>query len=131
MAGIRVAIRVPAREQDLLILLDALVRLNRIQLGRRPGLPGLYESGVRYVREARDPRTGLRREEWRTIEDVIEHMGGDCEDLAAYRVAQLQSRGVPARIWLRRHKAMWHVLVRLPDGRLEDPSRKLGMHGDA
>lgn len=128
MAGIRISIRVPAREQDLLVLLDAMVKLNRLQIRRRPNLPTLYESGVRYGEESFDPCTGLRKEEWRTIEEVLEHKTSDCEDLACYRVADLQERQrIAARPWLRRHGALWHVLVKLPDGRFEDPSRKLGM----
>ena len=26
---------------------------------------------------------------------------------------------------------LWHILVRLPGGRIEDPSKKLGMEGSA
>lgn len=57
---------------------------------------------------------------------------GDCEDLAAARVAELRVKaGIKAVPWLKKKGKIWHVLVRYPDGTLEDPSRKLGMGAGA
>lgn len=128
MAVVPVTFRVPAKRAYLLVLLDALVKLDRLQI-RQMDLPPLYEARVRYRREARDPRTGKRKEEWRTIVDVLEAGGiGDCEDLAAYRVAELKEQGINATIWLTKQGRTWHVRVRHPDGRIEDPSLRLGMN---
>jgi len=136
--SIKVSIRVPARRSSLLIMLDALVALNRDWLNQRARVegigaatPNLYEQAIRYRREPRDPLTGLRLEEWKIYPELIADGVGDCEDLAAARVAELRNRGINARPWLARHGRMWHVQVRLPDGRIEDPSKRLGMNPGA
>ena len=56
---------------------------------------------------------------------------GDCEDLAAAKVAEYRERGIPANIRLTRRGRIWHVTVRLPNGMTEDPSKRLGMRGAA
>lgn len=62
--------------------------------------------------------------------DLVVH---NCEDLACWRAAELRVRyGVlaePTFIWKLRPKGgyLYHILVKLPDGRIEDPSRTLGM----
>ena len=138
MQTIRVSIRVPAQRAPLLIMLEGLVAMNRWLLTQKARAEGvgavssnLYQRGIRYQREARDPKTGTRLEQWRTYPELIEFGVGDCEDLAAARVAELRNKGINARPWLERHGRMWHVVVRLPDGRIEDPSKRLGMHGRA
>lgn len=113
---------------ELLILLEALVNLNVLYLIKNPGAPNLYKTDIRYKREPSRNRTGA--EDWRTIPELLETGAGDCEDLTAYMVAWLRvvkkTRAVP---WLRKKGKKWHVLVRLPGGQLEDPSRALGMGG--
>ena len=87
----------------------------------------LYASGVRYERE--HERGPLERpERWRTIPVLHARRIGDCEDLACARAAELQQRGIDAQPELI-HAApgLWHIVVRLPGGRMEDPSRRLGM----
>ena len=92
-------------------------------------VPGVYRAGLVYQREP------LCRycEEWRDCLSVLEHGGGDCEDLACYRAAELQLRGVRARPYVRRPRLLpggvllYHIQVEWPDGRIEDPSRELGM----
>lgn len=62
--------------------------------------------------------------------DVVVH---NCEDLACWRAAELRVRhnimAEPTFIWKKRENGgyLYHILVRLPDGRVEDPSRTLGM----
>ncbi len=57
----------------------------------------------------------------------------NCEDLACWRAAELRVReGIlaePTFIWKLRPNGgyLYHILVRYPDGRIEDPSRTLGM----
>jgi hypothetical protein len=92
-----------------------------------PKTPDLYDSGVIYK-----PEEGT--EVWRTIPYVIAAGWGDCEDLGAWRAAELRVRyGVKAVPHIRVRKlpsGSWraHVVVRWPDGSIEDPSAKLGMY---
>lgn len=106
--------------------LRALVAQNLAWLIVHPNTPKLYDSGVVYEREPPG------QEEWQTIPSVIDQGSGDCEDLAAWRVAELQRAGEPARIITKSArqlsgKLLIHVLVRRGDGTLEDPSMLLGM----
>lgn len=128
--SVQVTIRVPGKRPYLLLLLDALVAANRLLLRHNARIPKLYDSGVRYRREARNAQ-GQRKEEWRTIVEILKNRGGDCEDLVCYRVSENLENGIRCRPWLRKRGNMWHVLVRYPDGRLEDPSKILGMKASA
>lgn len=88
-------------------------------------LPPLYLSGVRYRREPPG------REDWIGPVDVYRQRWGDCEDLVAWRVAELREQGTPARPYCYQPRpGLVHCVVRLPDGSLEDPSRRLGMGGE-
>jgi len=79
---------------------------------------------VRYRREG--PRT---TEDWARAARVAARGWGDCEDLAAYRAADLIVSGVPAavRAYLARDGRTIHVVVELADGTILDPSRARGM----
>ena len=79
-------------------------------------IPKLYESEVKYQLE--DP--GL--EEWRAIPSILEHGVGDCEDLTAWRIAELRNEGVDAQPLFLDNGAGWHAVVEHPDGTIEDPS---------
>lgn len=118
----RVAFRIPGRRAELDAALEGLTALDAVLIARR-GLPRLYRSGVRYHRE------GVGREEWQNAEQVLVAGAGDCEDLAAYRAAELRVReGEPARARVYRSGlGKWHAIVQRADGRIEDPSRVLGM----
>jgi hypothetical protein len=109
----------------LLRLLETLAELDLDHLRRHPRMPPLYRSGVRYRREPD------RSEKWRTIPVVMAAGHGDCEDLAAWRIAELRQAGIAARpcFRYRRHgsRRVYHIMVCLPDGTIEDPSRVLGM----
>ncbi len=108
------------------ILLEALFEIDCDWLRRHPEAPDLYSSGVRYLREP--------IELWMSIPVVLERGGGDCEDLACWRAAELEvRRGIHARARAQQNPARagapisFHILVRWPDGHFEDPSRQLGM----
>lgn len=109
-----------------------LVALNMDYLKRvKRRVPQLYAAGVRYRRERR-PERGGRVERFATIPTVLRTGWGDCEDLAAWRVAELRMGGIRAIPWIiRPHARVYHVQVRHPSGAVEDPSRKLGMGGKA
>ena len=78
----------------------------------------LYKSGVRYRRE--------RGEDWLLPSQITTF--ADCEDLAAWRAAELQLRGIDAQPTIKRTgPRTWHAVVQWPDGRIEDPSKRLGM----
>lgn len=126
MAPIPIAITFGVVDAETLqAALDALTALNRTIRARaaragRP-LPTLYEAGVGYLREA--PRVGGAAEDWQTVDRLYQRGKGDCEDLACALAAEIPgARAVP-----RRSSVGWHIVVRLPDGTIDDPSRRLGM----
>lgn len=83
-------------------------------------LPSLYRSGVRYRREKPD--------KWLQPSTVFDQGHGDCEDLCGWRVGEIRNAGGAARAHAyRTTQRMWHVVVIFPDGRVEDPSKILGM----
>ena len=101
-----------------------------------PGCPcSLYDSGIRYVEEPPG------RDDWQDIAETLERQEGDCEDLACWRVAELRVRlGERAATHVVTVQDLpdprtgdvvttYHIAVRRADGRLEDPSRLLGMKG--
>lgn len=74
----------------------------------------------------------MGEENWQDIPTILKAGSGDCEDLACWRAAELTERdGIPARpVYRWRHRpglTIYHIVVRLPDGSIEDPSRRLGM----
>lgn len=108
-------------------------------LKAHPETPDLYSAGVSYRPERRreDPATKQVTEygeEWQTIPWVIYRGYGDCEDLGAWRSAELNAKyHVKAHPYIKMRQmpnGYWraHVLVRWPDGKIEDPSAKLGMY---
>lgn len=89
---------------------------------RRAPQPPLYQSGVRWQAER-------GREDWLVPSQVARQGHADCEDVSAWRAAELRLRGErDARVAVRRvGPNAWHAVVRRADGRIEDPSRRLGM----
>jgi hypothetical protein len=112
----------------LQVLLHSLVVLDLAYLRFHPETPEIYRAGVRYHREPQG------YEQWLTIPCVLDQRWGDCEDLAAWRVAELRLRGIdawPCFHWRKFKTALvYHIVVCRPDGVMEDPSRVLGMGWD-
>jgi len=108
-------------------LLSALTALDVAYLKAHPGTPLIYESGVVYQEEPPGA------EDWANIPMVLKLGWGDCEELACWRAAELQVRGnLGARAGFTKQTQpdgtmLYHIVVLLPDGRTEDPSRQLGM----
>jgi hypothetical protein len=100
-----------------------LMRAVQAETGKR--VPPLYATGVRYQRQ-RGPERFLP---WPL---VLRRRTGDCDQLAAWRSAELQLQGIRARAvpYFAGPRTM-HVIVIYPDGRREDPSKLLGMKGAA
>ena len=88
------------------------------------GIPLLYESGVVYEREPRGT------ERWLSPSVVLSEGAADCEDLAAWRAAELTVTGADpdaiAQV-VRTGPRTWHAVVQRGDGTYEDPSAALGM----
>lgn len=130
------------------IELEALAKIDELHLRRAIAwgtpYPLLYLSGVVY----REERPG--REDWPDVPTVLRNGWGDCEDLAAWRCAELRVMGIrcePVIKWRHIPRAImlskgypshtvpaggvWlvHCLVKFPDGSIEDPSKILGMGG--
>lgn len=110
------------------ILANALMQIDILSLRLHPATPNLYESNVRYSPEAEG------QERWQGIPTTLRNRMGDCEDLAAWRAAELNVRhGIAARplvVVSQRYpdqKRLYHVVVERPDGSIEDPSFLLGM----
>lgn len=99
--------------------------------GRR--IPPLHRSGVRYARE---PWTGVM-EEFAAIPIVLARQWGDCDDLSAWRAAELTAQGIPARAVVieapgsKQGARRWHCVTARCDGFIEDPSFDLGMKGSS
>lgn len=111
----------------LLGMMHALCYVNLTWLMQYPRTPQLYRSGVIYK-----PEEGT--ENWQDIPTCLKLRYGDCEDLACYRVAELNYAGIKARPYLKWRESgprmsQFHATVRWPDGRIEDPSAALGMNG--
>jgi len=113
-------------------LLEALILADILYLRHTPSAPLVYESGVRYEAEE------LGDDDWRDIPAILDHNGGDCEDLASWRVGELRIR--LAEPSARPHitssvvvhptegpYTLYHIQVQRSDGSIEDPSKLLGM----
>lgn len=115
------------RDEHLELLLECLTKMNVLFLREHPGTPRLYAAGVRYKREP----GGVER--WASIPHVLKLGYGDCEDLGCWLAAEYQFRGIDraARAFPKGrptpHGRLVHIMVRRGNGRIEDPSKVLGM----
>lgn len=120
----------------ILMALETLVSINLWQL-RQNRYPQLYESGIYY-------KTTPPAVEWHDIPSLLRDGFGDCKDLVAYRVAELRHRGIQCKPCIKwkfinykypdgrgtQPVLLIHVMVLYPNGKIEDPSRILGMGGE-
>jgi hypothetical protein len=126
MAGITVTVACPADPECLEALAAGLVELNIAQLAQAEvagvDCPSIYDCGAIYRREPRGA------ERWQSIAEMMQRRppAGDCEDLAAWRVAELARAGEDARVRIvRTSRGSYHAIVERGDGSTEDPSREL------
>lgn len=132
-------------QKRVLVLLEALTLINQFYLDEHPDTPWLYQSGVRYKMPAQFGAgaaeggvKGYRGEVFRDIPRILENGGGDCDNLASWRAAELRSRlGIAASPYITWRKradggTTYHVICRYEyDGSSEDPSLLLGMGGES
>jgi hypothetical protein len=124
-------------EEGICLVFKALVEAVAVQneflmKATKAGFPKLYESKVTFRNET---LAGRGLEEIATALTVLKRSWGDCDDLVAYRIAELRAQGVAAtaKVYVKAHRVkgkpirLYHVEVRLPDGSVEDPARYLGM----
>lgn len=137
-----------AKEFSLWVVsaVETLIIYNRLFLARHP-TPDLYSSGVVYKSEPRE----WESEHFDAVPIVNARKWGDCDDLVAWRIAQLRNQLDPklehlytgcndvsfpksfpkVRIAWKQHlpsnKWLYHVQLRHANGEIEDPSAKLGM----
>jgi hypothetical protein len=106
-----------------------LVDVHQLLSGEQPISRALVEGRLKYQR--RDPK-----EHWRTIREIWQRGGGDCEDLgtavaAEACVASGDLPGISGRarpVLYRVRPGLSHIVTQLrPDGQLLDPSRTGGM----
>ncbi len=117
-----VTVNVPASRACLTAMLEGLTLLDMVLMEQAGGLPPLYESGIRYRPEPPG------RERWLNANEMLAVGVSDCEDLGAYRAAELRRQGIPARaVAIRTGRKKFHTVVLLPDKTFEDPSVRLGM----
>lgn len=116
--------RVPAVPRAIEAAVEALCGLNyqlmHIAALGGGGFPELYRSGIVYRREP------IGEEHWQTATELLRNGLGDCEDLSAYRAAELRMLGEPAGVAIvPTRRGSFHAVVRRGDGRIEDPSKIL------
>ncbi len=110
---------------ELQALVAGLALANLSQMRSGDTFPQIYRTGIRYRRE--EPG----EERWQTARALLLSKRGDCEDLVAYFVAWLWANGERrARPLVRDIRpGLKHALVVRGNGRIEDPSARLGMRG--
>lgn len=150
-------------QKRVLVLLEALALCDQFYLQENPDTPLLYRAGIKYKLPAqfdveKPPEVEMVRgfldnrraspqvqaafkqvadigggEVFRETGRIYENGGGDCDNLAAARVAELRMIGIPCRpyiTWRKRDDGgtTYHVIVHMDaDGTSEDPSLLLGM----
>jgi len=150
-------------QKRVLWLLEALTRCNQLYLREHPETPLIYQSGIKYIvpeqfEKAKLPQVAKVREylnkkapadiveafdsmaemvgsgeHFRDIPRIIENGGGDCDNVASWRCAELREKlRIPAKPYITWRKrpdggTTYHVVTAYPDGTIEDPSRLLGM----
>lgn len=123
----------------VLMALETLTAINKWQL-RQKDYPLLYKSGIYY-------KTKPPAVEWHDIPTLLRDGFGDCKDLVAYRVAELDHYyGIKCKPCIKwkfidyqiindegiietQRILLIHVMVKWPNGQIEDPSKILGMGG--
>lgn len=114
---------------DLVAPLAMLTAYNEQYIRAHPHTTHLYQSGVRYRREGKY-KLGRQKEKWLTLPMLYLVKFGDCEDLACALAGFYRASGVKATAVAVESSIGFHIVTQLPNGKIEDPSRVLGMGAD-
>ena len=111
-------------------LAEAAIMVNRATIRQRKAagrpLPSVYDAGIVWEKPPDS-------EELIDIPTIMRRGWAHCLNLSCWRAAELREMGIDARIHItRQHKMgaksrLFHVLLRLPKGKTECPSKRLGM----
>lgn len=106
---------------------EAVTRLDEdlIRKGEAPDFHAALERGL--VKWQPEPPG---EERFDNAVKVISRGWGDCDDLAPWRAASARASGEDpgARaIMVRKSPTLWHAMVQMSDGKIEDPSEEAGM----
>lgn len=121
------ALGVPSSAGTYSAALEGLTGVNEVLMRRDPSIPPLYSTGAIWELRPGDPT----EKEWRYAHDVATTGWGDCQDLSAYRTAELRVTGEDPAAQVRVYptgKNRYHAVVARGDGSVEDPSVILGMN---
>ena len=105
----------------LAAFVEALVQVNGLFLRRNPSTVKLYTAHIVYE----------DRPDWQDVPAMLLSRRGDCKSLCAWRIAELRESGQEAFahvVFIPKVKEdLFHFQVRRAGGKMEDPSRFLGM----
>jgi hypothetical protein len=121
------SLEVPSSAGTYSAALEGLTGVNEVLMRRDPSIPPLYSTGALWEVRPGDP-SELK---WRYAPDVAGEGWGDCQDLSAYRAAELRVSGVDPKAHVRVYPSgpnSYHAVVARGDGSVEDPSVILGMN---
>lgn len=110
----------------MLAAVEFLIRVDQAEIAKYR-LPSIYKAGALY-----EHVEGRLDTAWKDALSLVDTGLGNCKVLAAYLIAWNRNRGI--RCWPKLYQVInddgtqdWHVAVEYPGGRIEDPSKRLGM----
>lgn len=115
-------LHIPTSAQMYEAALEGLTREDELLIAAGEVPASVYDAGAVYRKE--------RQDVWRHAKDVADEGWGDCEDLAAYRAAELRVSGEDPDakvITYQTGPRRYHAVVQRGSGVIDDPSIALGM----
>lgn len=99
---------------------EALARANLEWLAKHPETPALYQARIKYVED-----TGS--DDWCDIPEVLKRGIGDCDDFAAWRLAELWRMGereakAAVDVTKQGDRITYHAFILRANGTPEDPA---------
>lgn len=131
MRTIEIGMALPSRgelaRQAIEAAVETLARANVAYLAQHPKTPSFARAPIRYQRE----KKVSGGERWQTIPEILKTGHGDCEDLAAWVIAEARIKGIKAKPFVTGRRGKWHIRVKMrlrpKKVLIYDPSREKGM----